>query len=142
MSAPPAESADAAARATQNYIDTEMAAAVSAQIAYENNGGKGYSDDALTHFGHAEHTITDETSPEHAGYQPWYCSFCRSGVEHIRAEGRSAVSSAAKDEEARHLAYVRAAWLWQQFQAQLAEARKKQTKQKQPCPKDKNGCRR
>src|SRR5437879_1177540 len=41
-------------------------------------GGKGDSDDALTHFGHALHTVTDRTSPEHTGYQPWYCLVSRS----------------------------------------------------------------
>jgi RHS repeat-associated protein len=126
----PPQSADAAERDTNRYINTELQAAVNAQVTYESTGGKGYSDDALTHFGHAEHTATDRTSPEHAGYQPWYCLICPSALHHSRAEERSARSTAAADDQARHDAYVAASQLWSQFQAQLAKERKKREEEK------------
>jgi hypothetical protein len=42
------------------------------QAAFVAAGGKGISPNALTAFGNALHTVTDRTSPAHAGHQPWY----------------------------------------------------------------------
>src|SRR6185437_13913259 len=43
-----------------------------------------YSPEALVEFGIAVHTLTDSTSPSHAGFQPWAGGFWNS----IRHEGR------------------------------------------------------
>jgi RHS repeat-associated protein len=120
------QSVQDAERQTNNYIDNELQAAVADQITYESNGGRGYSDDALAHFGHALHTATDRTSPEHAGYQPWYCLVCPSAYKHRRDEERSARSADNADEEARYEAQMAAAQLWQQYQGELATEREKQ----------------
>jgi hypothetical protein len=113
---------------TENYITTEVHSAVDTQIAYEEGGGKGYSDAALTSFGHALHTVTDRTSPEHAGYQPWYCLVCWPALQHRNQEEKSASSSNLQDEEARYQAHVEAARLWYRFLDQLEKARKKNKK--------------
>jgi hypothetical protein len=42
------------------------------QQEYVKNGGKGFSPDALYAIGIAIHTVTDNTSPEHAGFQVWH----------------------------------------------------------------------
>ena len=115
---------------SNNYIGSELNAAVTAQLAYEANGGTGYSDDALTHFGHALHTVTDSTSPEHAGYQPWYCYYCISAVEHWHTEENSARSSNGRDMEARYEAGVQARRVWQRYQAQLQAERKKREEER------------
>jgi hypothetical protein len=130
------QSVEEAERQTNEYITSELNAAVGKQLAYEAGGGKGNSDDALTNFGHALHTVTDRTSPEHSGYQPWFCLVCLSAYQHSRKEERSARSSNRADEEARYLAHVEAARLWQRYQAQL-EAERKKRQQQQPCGKDK-----
>jgi len=41
------------------------------QAIYESAGGQGLSANALYHLGIALHTVSDATSPAHAGYQPW-----------------------------------------------------------------------
>jgi RHS repeat-associated protein len=124
------QTVDQAEALSLGYINSELDAAVSAQIAFENKGQSGLSDDALDHFGHALHTATDATSPEHAGYQPW-CWECPLQVHnHITAENRSAVSDNASDAEARHQARVAAAFLWERYQAQLAKRREEEEKKK------------
>ena len=117
-----------AQRAADAYVETEMSQAVNDQITYEASGHTGYSDDALTHFGHALHTVTDATSPEHAGFQPWYCLYCASALSHHDKEETSAKSSVASDEEARYEAHVAAARLWSQYQTRLAAKRAKMQK--------------
>ena len=119
------QSVEQATQQTNNYIDTEVNAAVDSQIKYEQAGGKGNSDDALTHFGHALHTVTDRESPEHAGYQPWYCLICASALQHSRLEEASSKSKDVADERARYEAHIAAIRLWQLYQARLREARKK-----------------
>jgi RHS repeat-associated protein len=53
------------------FIDDQMAKARAAQAAWIASGHKGLSPQALTAFGNALHTVTDRTSPAHAGYQKW-----------------------------------------------------------------------
>jgi RHS repeat-associated protein len=123
---------------TENYISTELGAGVTEQMAYEARGGRGFNDDALTHFGHAVHTVEDRTSPEHVGYQPWSCFYCWSAWKHHRMEERSARSSEPADAEARHNAHIAAAQLWNRFMRALQEARKEEEvkmKKKEPKPR-------
>ncbi len=42
------------------------------QYQYQSGGGKGISDEALARVGEAIHTVTDETSPSHKGFQVWH----------------------------------------------------------------------
>jgi hypothetical protein len=126
------QTVEQAEAASLNYVNSELDAAVSAQVSFENSGRSGLSDDALDHFGHALHTKTDATSPEHAGYQPW-CWECPVQVHrHISAEDRSASSNLASDAEARYQAHVAAVNLWWRYQAQLAERREEERKKKNP----------
>lgn len=120
-----------AERETNTYINEEVIAAVNVQLRYESGGGKGDSDTVLTHFGHALHTVTDRTSLQHAGYQPWSCLLCFSAYQHQRAEERSARSPHIADALARHQAYVEAARLWQQYQARLETERKRRKEKEQ-----------
>jgi RHS repeat-associated protein len=122
------QSVQEAERQTENYINTEIDAAVNAQMEFESKGNKGDSDDALNHFGHALHTVTDRTSPEHRGYQPWYCLYCYSAWKHHDAEEDSAKSANQRDEEARYQAHVETARLWNTYQSKLKEERKKKKK--------------
>jgi RHS repeat-associated protein len=114
-----------AAMQSANYVTAELEAAVQAQLKFEANGGEGRSDDALTHFGHALHTVTDATSPEHAGFQPWYCLMCYSAYRHHAAEEESATSSLSTDIHARFLAHLAADNLKQRYEQELADAKKK-----------------
>ena len=121
---PSGQSAGEAERESLDYIESELQGAVAAQVLWESGGGKGFSDAALVRFGHALHTATDATSPEHAGYQPW-CVECIGTVwSHHRREERSATSSNLADEEARYQAHVAAAALWARFQEQLEKKQK------------------
>lgn len=123
---------DVAELTTQTYIDTEVGAAVDAQLAYQNSGHTGYSDDALKHLGHAMHTAQDWTSPQHRGFQPWFCLVCRSGILHTLQEDNAAVSQDSEDAEARHEAYVATERIWNQFTDQLQK--------KEACKKDPSKC--
>jgi RHS repeat-associated protein len=129
--------ADAAAD-TERWITSELNHAEEAQLNYEATGGKGMSDEALTHFGHAVHTVEDRTSPEHAGYQPWNGMDTLAGgkmaIAHKRAEDRSSVSSDARDAEARYEAHVAAAMLWHRYQEELRRKREEQKKKKEELP--------
>jgi hypothetical protein len=119
----------------ENYMNSELQAAVQAQMSYENsNGGavidEKFSDDALTHFGHALHTVQDSTSPEHRGFQPWGCIACPSGISHVLKERRSALSSNTADALARHNAYVASYRLWEAYMKMLEDARKLEEEKK------------
>lgn len=122
------QSVEDAQRESQKYIDSELSKAVKAQLDFEAHGGKGNSDDALTSFGHALHTVTDSTSPEHAGYQPWYCLVCSSAWTHHEKEEKSAESADEDSAEARYLAHVAAAELWARYQKKLDAERTNQSK--------------
>ena len=88
------------------------------------------SPDALTHFGHALHTVQDGTSPEHSGYQRWSCLLCMQAYRHKRAEDRSSQSNDSLDTEARYQAMVQSSQLWLRYQALLRDARKKEEKKR------------
>jgi hypothetical protein len=122
---------DDAQRQSVDYVNTELDAAVQAQLTSESNGAQGLNDDALTHFGHALHTVTDATSPEHAGFQPWFCLVCRSAYKHHNDEENSANSSLDTDEHARYLAHRAAADLWQRYQEELRNAREKKQREEE-----------
>ncbi|MBI5282180.1 MAG: RHS repeat-associated core domain-containing protein [Candidatus Solibacter usitatus] len=127
-----------AQRETDQYVDTEMKAAVDQQIKYEMGGGKGFGDDALTRFGHALHTVQDATSPQHRGYQPWYGLNDVRSILHSRREERSTVSRAAADMEARYNAQVAASQLWIRFQAAVTAERQRKLKEEQERRKKEN----
>jgi len=119
------QSIEAAEQQSDNYVDSELGAAVNAQLQFEQAGGQGLSDDALTHFGHALHTVTDATSPEHTGFQPGYCLYCPSAYEHHRREEGDASSGLDTDVHARYMAHLAAANLWQRYQRELEDAKKR-----------------
>jgi RHS repeat-associated protein len=61
-----------AAMDSANFIATNEHNAESIQAAWIASGHTGIAPGALTAFGNALHTITDETSPSHENFQPWY----------------------------------------------------------------------
>lgn len=126
------QTVQAAEREATGYIAAQLQDAVDAQIAYESHGGKGYADASLRSLAHAMHTATDATSPEHAGYQPWYGMATWSALMHFEREGDSATATDAADTEARYQAEVAAARMWSRYQAMLAAARKKRQQQQHP----------
>jgi hypothetical protein len=62
----------AAEKLATNFIRDEERDAQQIQAQWIASGHTGISPQALAHFGNALHTITDELSPAHAGFQPWY----------------------------------------------------------------------
>jgi RHS repeat-associated protein len=69
----------------ENYIDSQVEAAQSAQANWIAQGHTGLSPLALSAFGNALHTVTDRTSPSHEGEQPWSNKFWP-GVRHVIGE--------------------------------------------------------
>jgi RHS repeat-associated protein len=130
------QTAEDAERESNDYVNSELDHAVQAQVQFEEGGGTGLSDTALTDFGHALHTVTDATSPEHAGFQPWYCLVCRAAYRHHRAEEDSASSGLQTDVHARFLAHIAAEELWKRYQQQLDAERKKRAKAKKKKDKE------
>ena len=53
------------------FIADNENGAKQAQAAWTASGNAGVAPGALTAFGNALHTVTDRTSPAHAGNQPW-----------------------------------------------------------------------
>jgi hypothetical protein len=136
------QSVGEAEQLANDYVNSELQSAVREQLDYESYGNEGISDNALIYFGHALHTVTDEPSPEHDGFQPWYCLVCPSALFHSAAEEYSARSSNEADAEKRYLAHVKANRLWAQYQAALAAERKRRQAEKDkkaPCAPD-HGC--
>jgi RHS repeat-associated protein len=128
------QSTGEATQLSLGFINENLTNAVMMQIAFEKQGGSGYGDATWIFFGLALHTATDMQSPEHKGAQPWVPDPAGALIHGIR-EGLSARSSAADDTEARYLANVAAARLWQMFLIQLSEERKKtQPKPEEPSP--------
>ncbi len=123
---------------TTAYVDAELRASVDAQIAFEKGGGKGFADATLTRFGHALHTVTDMTSPQHVGFQPWYGLNSYSSWVHKKSEERSATSHDVADAEARYNAQVEAARLWGRLQAELEAERKRREKEEEERRKREN----
>jgi len=114
-----------AERLAMKYVNTELDSAVKHQISYEQRGGKGLSDRALTNFGHALHTVTDSASPEHRGFQPWYRLVGWDALKHHLKENSSGTSSKPGDVKARNEAHEKAGALWTQYQSMLSDAREK-----------------
>ena len=85
MRAPYQSTEDAQAEARQ-YITQQLAKARGLQDAWRAKGKCGYSPDALREFGYALHTVTDSTSPSHAGAQSWNPANIVDVVRHIRGE--------------------------------------------------------
>lgn len=65
------QSIEEASQLADNFIEGREATAQLEQANFNENGGEGLSNTALGTFGDALHTITDETSPAHAGFQVW-----------------------------------------------------------------------
>src|SRR5579875_903588 len=83
-------------------------------------------------FGQALHTATDELSPEHSGFQPWYVMSSVGGLlrawKHHQDEQYSATSDDPDSELARDEAQYEAGILWDQFNARLQSARHPKTR--------------
>jgi hypothetical protein len=69
------------------------------QQEYEKNGGKGFSPEALYAIGVGIHTVTDSTSPAHAGYQVWHG--LDSALDLIRGASHAARESEITPEQRR-----------------------------------------
>jgi hypothetical protein len=54
------------------FIGNAMLKARQFQREFIANGGSGFSDQALYQVGMIIHTLTDSTSPSHAGFQVWH----------------------------------------------------------------------
>ncbi|MGH9571476.1 MAG: RHS repeat-associated core domain-containing protein, partial [Candidatus Angelobacter sp.] len=125
---------------TQGYVTNELSAAVTDQINYEKSGGKGFNEDALTHFGHALHTVQDGTSPEHQSNKPWFGIFTFNALNHFVNEGVHAFyalnlpGSDMEADEAAYNANIQTVFFWNRFQNALASARKKEKKKKREIP--------
>jgi hypothetical protein len=61
-----------AQRAGDNFIGLNERTAQLQQADWIASGHTGVAPGALTAFGNALHTVTDRTSPTHAGNQPWH----------------------------------------------------------------------
>jgi RHS repeat-associated protein len=112
--------------ASYNFIFSNIDKAVDSQLEYEAKGGKGNSDQALTYFGYAMHTVEDGTSPEHRGMQEWNgLGDPKDALDHSRRERRSAAAQTLDDEEALYEARIQVSSYYQMYQNKLSEARKK-----------------
>jgi RHS repeat-associated protein len=135
--------ADAAA-----WVDSNIDKAVEAQLDYDDKHvidtndplDSGNSPDALKYFGAAAHTVSDETSPEHVGFQVWAGVGVGSfgglmmdpasimAARHVITEkfydGRYAKANKAEAE-------YEVALLWTLYQAKLEKAREKKKKEEE-----------
>jgi RHS repeat-associated protein len=82
------QSIEEAQALTNEFLCGNEGSAMSEQMTYEDNGGKGLSTKALSSMGNALHTIMDSFSPSHTGFQPWSgAGFMGiSGLSHVAAE--------------------------------------------------------
>jgi RHS repeat-associated protein len=71
---------------SQNFIDQNEHDAEAIQDKWIAEGNTGIAPAAMTAFGNALHTITDETSPAHEGYQPWYGVWSIEAIIHVARE--------------------------------------------------------
>jgi RHS repeat-associated protein len=113
------QSVAAAQELAQDYIDLNIGAAVNAQLGHQSKGGTGFSELALNYFGRALHTVTDASSPQHTGYQPWYGLNSISSWDHKRDEAASVISDAIPEAQARAEARAAALRLWIRFQDEV-----------------------
>lgn len=142
-----------AMEAAGNWIDDNLDKAVDAQLAFEDGATSDSnkqaretlnSPDALHFFGLALHTVTDESSPEHIGFQTWHGfgdgAFVGAGYYpslndaraalHAGEERISSISPFKTTVELREKARRDAYQLWLIYQARLRAARKNRAKKK------------
>jgi len=120
------------------YIHQQLKIGVEAQLSAEYLGlvapGENYSI-ALAHFGYALHTVTDMSSPQHAGGQVWRGMGHPLSWVHGLSEG---VGAAALRRGDIIRAQIDAERLWERYQRDLAKAREKaeeeKKKKKEPPP--------
>lgn len=67
----PGQSKGEAAKKSNDFIQSNEGKAQEQQRVHEAGGGEGLSNDALSSFGNALHTVTDSLSPAHKGQQEW-----------------------------------------------------------------------
>lgn len=75
-------------RLSDQFIGSNEANARVAQAEWIASGHTGVSPNALTAFGNALHTVTDATSPAHAGFQRWSGAWRPSAASHVAREFR------------------------------------------------------
>jgi hypothetical protein len=138
--------------ATRQWINDNLNDAVNAQLAWEAAGDSPEnqevrttlnSPEALRFFGLGVHTVADETSPEHEGFQTWHgygdgkrfqidvmttvyipsVNDIRAGW-HLGSEFAAGFYAVADEQEAKYNVYL----LWVQYQARLRSARKNRLK--------------
>jgi len=139
------QSAEGAHAETLGFISDQVSLAVQAQISAEGDhpgvvlnsvDGMQYADpyayDSLFHLGEAIHAGTDSYSPTHSGSQPW------SGHEtpgqlmrHIWGESKPFGNG-----EAEYLARLEALRIYQMYQGQLEEARKRKQEEEKKKQKE------
>lgn len=152
----PGESAFQASQDAGQFVDTNINAAVAAQLSWEEQASSSDQEavretlnapDALRFFGRALHTVTDVWSPEHVGFQTWNgygdgtlimggpdgAQYVPSHNDHLAAkhvvkEWGSGWSPLLTGTAARHQAEESARMLWLRYQDELNEARKKRKK--------------
>jgi len=134
------QSAGEAAQLAGEFVDAQLNQAVDAQLKWESRwtfAEPGWAPDAMLHFGNALHTVTDNTSPQHQGFQAWHgmgltdarsrgFNFARATVHFFRE-----TYSARNDANALANARVQAVVLWQTFQRKLEEAREAKEKEEE-----------
>ena len=101
-----------------DFIAQNKNSAEQAQADWIASGNAGIAPNALTSFGNARHTVTDRTSPAHAGNQPWNGT---AGVknkiaaaDHIRRELYPTSAQRTTAEQAAQNAFFRT-FGWQLF---------------------------
>lgn len=145
----PHESAFQASQDAGQFIDTNINAAVAAQLAWEDAASSPdqkavretlNAPDALRFFGTALHTVTDVWSPEHVGFQTWHgWGLAYSPIHnaqalyHVTMEKHDGGSTGVSNVAARQMAEYEARLLWDRYQSLLKQARKKR-EQKKPKP--------
>jgi RHS repeat-associated protein len=146
----PGQSYSDAVAASDKWVNDNIDSAVNAQLTFEAAGdspenqamrGTLNSPDALRFFGFAAHERADETSPEHAGFQPWYGAYDGAvlmgtedenvgyiptrndlrGAAHVGKE----IIHGYDDPADRAQAVQNVHNLWIQYQTKLEEARKR-----------------
>jgi hypothetical protein len=113
-------------------------------LQWENSGNTGQNPGAIFQFGEALHTTTDSASPWHNDYHEiWGGMWDPAGsLQHGASEKALGFLQKAALAEARW----RAEMLWDRYQQQLKEARKKQEEdkrkeeEKKKCEKDPQSC--
>jgi RHS repeat-associated protein len=92
---------------SDQFIQSNEASARVAQANWIASGHTGVSPNALTAFGNALHTVTDATSPAHAGFQSWSGAWLPA-IAHVAREFRFSLTGS---ERANAIQAARAAYL-------------------------------